>query len=188
MSIIALRHLGRAMLRLGEPFSLSNVKPAGRLGSRGGFSRISGGSSRRLDTTETDRETETAAVAEPPAEMPLPTDPKGIFLGGLFALALLATAYVAGEIVLPMVFAITLKLLLQPWARQFPAAAGNWAAKCADFLVAGLLTIDTYWQAFLPRVSIWPYIWSKVAGLRNRRRKATKGDESAANRVGLPIA
>jgi predicted PurR-regulated permease PerM len=50
-------------------------------------------------------------------EMPLPSDPNSIFLGGLFALALLATAYVAGEIVLPLVFATTLKLLLQPALR-----------------------------------------------------------------------
>jgi predicted PurR-regulated permease PerM len=69
--------------------------------------------------TETDRETEVESAAESPAEKPLPTDPKVIFLGGLFALALLATAYVAGEIVLPMVFAITLKLLLQPIVRLF---------------------------------------------------------------------
>jgi hypothetical protein len=54
---------------------------------------------------QTDHETEVASGDEPSAEMPLPTDPKTIFLGGLFALALLATAYVAGEIVLPMVFA-----------------------------------------------------------------------------------
>src|SRR5450756_459991 len=46
--------------------------------------------------------------------MPLPSDPKVIFLGGLFVLALLATAYVASEIVLPLIFAIILKLLLQP--------------------------------------------------------------------------
>jgi predicted PurR-regulated permease PerM len=44
--------------------------------------------------------------------MPLPSDPKVIFLGGLFVLALLAAAYVASEIVLPLVFAIILKLLL----------------------------------------------------------------------------
>ena len=66
---------------------------------------------------QTDHETEVASADEPSAEMPLPTDPKTIFLGGLFALALLATAYVAGEIVLPMVFAFTLKLLLQPLLR-----------------------------------------------------------------------
>ena len=55
--------------------------------------------------------------AEEPEEMPLPSDPKVIFLGGLFVLALLAAAYVASEIVLPLVFAIVLKLLLQPALR-----------------------------------------------------------------------
>ena len=55
--------------------------------------------------------------AQEPEEMPLPSDPKVIFLGGLFVLALLATAYVASEIVLPLVFAIILKLLLQPAMR-----------------------------------------------------------------------
>ena len=38
--------------------------------------------------------------------MPLPSDPKAIFLGGVFVLALLATTYVASEIVAPLVFAI----------------------------------------------------------------------------------
>lgn len=55
--------------------------------------------------------------AEEPDEMPLPSDPIIIFLGGLFVLALLATAYVASEIVLPLVFAIVLYLLLQPATR-----------------------------------------------------------------------
>ena len=50
-------------------------------------------------------------------EMPLPLDRKVTFLGGLFVLALLAAAYIASEIVLPLVFAITLKLLLQPALR-----------------------------------------------------------------------
>jgi predicted PurR-regulated permease PerM len=70
-----------------------------------------------LDMTNSDTETETASAVEPLAEMPLPADPKTIFLGGLFAFALLAVAYIAGEIVLPMVFAFTLKLLLQPFFR-----------------------------------------------------------------------
>src|SRR6185436_12196010 len=60
---------------------------------------------------------EVGPPAEEPEEMPLPSDPKVIFLGGLFVLALLATAYVASEIVLPLVFAIILKLLLQPAMR-----------------------------------------------------------------------
>ena len=62
----------------------------------------------------TDQETEVVLPAEVLEEMPLPSDPKVTLLGGLFVLALLAAAYVASEIVLPLVFAIILKLLLQP--------------------------------------------------------------------------
>ena len=60
---------------------------------------------------------EVVPLAEEPEEMPLPSDPKVIFLGGLFALALLAAVYVAAEIVLPLVLAVVLKLLLQPVMR-----------------------------------------------------------------------
>ena len=60
---------------------------------------------------------EVVPPAEEPEEMPLPSDPKVIFLGGLFALALLAAVYVAAEIVLPLVLAVVLKLLLQPVMR-----------------------------------------------------------------------
>jgi predicted PurR-regulated permease PerM len=60
------------------------------------------------------QEDKVALPAEVLDEMPLPSDPKVAFLGGLFILALLAAAYVASEIVLPFVFAIILKLLLQP--------------------------------------------------------------------------
>src|ERR1035437_6560353 len=62
----------------------------------------------------TDQKTEVVPPAEVPEGMPLPSDLKVIFLGGLFVLALLATAYFASEIVLPLIFAIILKLLLQP--------------------------------------------------------------------------
>jgi predicted PurR-regulated permease PerM len=65
----------------------------------------------------TDHETEVVPPAQEPEEMPLPSDPKVIFLGGLFVLALLTAAYVASEIVLPLVFAIILKFLLQPALR-----------------------------------------------------------------------
>src|SRR3984893_7357412 len=44
--------------------------------------------------TSADQETEVVPPAEEPEEMPLPSDPKVIFLGGLFVLALLGTAYV----------------------------------------------------------------------------------------------
>src|SRR4029453_2685070 len=60
---------------------------------------------------------EVVPPAEEPEEMPLPSDPKVIFLGGLFALALLAALYVAAEIVLPLVIALVLTLLLQPAMR-----------------------------------------------------------------------
>ena len=60
---------------------------------------------------------EVVPPAAEPEEMPLPSDPKVIFLGGLFALALLAAVYLAAEIVLPLVLAVVLKLLLQPAMR-----------------------------------------------------------------------
>jgi predicted PurR-regulated permease PerM len=49
--------------------------------------------------------------------MPLPSDPRIIFLAGLFAFALLAAAYVAQDIILPIIAAFVLKLLLQPAVR-----------------------------------------------------------------------
>ena len=70
-----------------------------------------------LNMADVDQETEVVSPAETPEELPLPSDPKVIFLGGLFVLALLATAYVASEIVLPLTFAIILNLLLQPALR-----------------------------------------------------------------------
>ena len=51
-----------------------------------------------LNMAPTDQETEVVPPAEEPGEMPLPSDSKAIFLGGLFVLALLATAYVGSEI------------------------------------------------------------------------------------------
>ena len=64
-----------------------------------------------------DPKTEVVPPAEVPEDLPLPSDPKVIFLGGLFVLAVLAAAYIVSEIVLPLVFAIVLKLLLQPALR-----------------------------------------------------------------------
>lgn len=50
-------------------------------------------------------------------EMPLPTDAKTVFLGGLFVIAVMGVLYVAASIVLPVVLAIVLKLVLQPVVR-----------------------------------------------------------------------
>jgi predicted PurR-regulated permease PerM len=57
------------------------------------------------------------AKVEEPADMPLPEDPRVVFQGGLFLFALLAGAYFAKEVVLPIVLAFILKLLLQPVMR-----------------------------------------------------------------------
>ena len=64
-----------------------------------------------------DPKTEVVPPAEVADDLPLPSDPTVIFLGGLFVLAVLAAAYIVSEIVLPLVFAIVLKLLLQPALR-----------------------------------------------------------------------
>ena len=60
--------------------------------------------------------TETPSEAAPD-ELPLPSDPKTVFLGGLFILALLGAAYIARDIVLPLIFAFVLNLLLRPALR-----------------------------------------------------------------------
>ena len=64
-----------------------------------------------------DTENASPKIADDAKDMPLPQDPKIVFLGGLFLLALLACANVAKEVVLPIVLAFILKLLLQPIMR-----------------------------------------------------------------------
>ena len=81
-------------------------------------------------TAGTVTETKTAdAPAAADEDMPLPTDPKTVFLGGLFGFAALAVLYVASDIILPVVLALVLKLLLQPLVRllermRIPRAIG----------------------------------------------------------------
>ena len=61
-----------------------------------------------------------AAADGPPVDdddLPIPSDINAVFLGGLFALAVLALCYVAAEIVLPIVLAFVLSLVLQPVMR-----------------------------------------------------------------------
>ena len=63
---------------------------------------------------DSDQQPEIEAPDELLADMPLPSDTKTFFLGGIFVLATLTAAYVARDIVLPMIFAIMLNLLMQP--------------------------------------------------------------------------
>ena len=76
-----------------------------------------------------------------PEEMPLPSDARTVFLGGLFLLACLAAMYFASEIVLPVVLAIMLKLLLQPVVRVFDSfrAPRVLGALAAIVLLIGIL-------------------------------------------------
>ena len=72
----------------------------------------------KLLGTATGTTTETTFQSAPATEdMPLPTDVRTVFLGGLFGLAVLVVLYVTAEIVLPLVLAVVLKLLLQPLVR-----------------------------------------------------------------------
>jgi predicted PurR-regulated permease PerM len=92
--------------------------------------------------------------------MPLPTDPRTIFLGGLFVLALLAALYVASAIILPVVLAIVLKLLLQPLVRltdrvSVPRALGSIFAivllmLSLAALVSGVASPAASWAGKLP--------------------------------------
>jgi predicted PurR-regulated permease PerM len=59
------------------------------------------------------------AAAADEDDLPITSDIKTVFLGGLFLLAMLAACYVASEIVLPIVLAFVLSLVLQPAMRVF---------------------------------------------------------------------
>lgn len=59
-------------------------------------------------------ESNAVQTAADDVEMPLPSNPLTVFVGGLFALVFLAALYVASSIILPIVLAFVLKLLLQP--------------------------------------------------------------------------
>jgi hypothetical protein len=75
-----------------------------------------------------------AAVTEAAdeTEMPLPSDPRTFFLGGLFALGVFAVLYVASAIILPVVLAFVLNLLLQTRCPSFRACAS--APRCRSAL------------------------------------------------------
>jgi predicted PurR-regulated permease PerM len=101
------------------------------------------------------------AAAEDDEDMPLPTDPTTIFLGGLFVFAGLAVLYVTSEIVLPLVLAAVLKILLQPLVRlmeriRIPRAIGAFLTVLLVLLAfAGTISMlagpATDWAGKLPQ-------------------------------------
>lgn len=94
------------------------------------------------------------------AEMPLPSDPRTFFLGGIFALGVFAALYVASAIILPVVLALVLNLLLQPAVHllermHLPRAIGALFAIILAIgvlvgLVAALSVPATTWANRLP--------------------------------------
>jgi predicted PurR-regulated permease PerM len=82
-----------------------------------------------------------ATAAADEDDLPIPSDIKAVFLGGLFVLAMLAACYVTAEIVLPIVLAFVLSLVLQPAMRVFERvrAPRGIAAILLIFLLFGAL-------------------------------------------------
>jgi predicted PurR-regulated permease PerM len=101
-----------------------------------------------------------AVVTDVEAEMPLPTNPQTFFLGGIFALSVFATLYLASPIILPVVLAFVLNLLLQPVVRflqraHLPRAIGALltvllAVGTLVGVVAGLSVPAANWATKLP--------------------------------------
>jgi predicted PurR-regulated permease PerM len=76
-----------------------------------------GGGVETLNEKTTEQQDQIATPVEEPDATEPGLDPQVVFLGGLFVLAVLAVVYIAADILLPLVFAFTLKLLLQPAMR-----------------------------------------------------------------------
>ena len=97
-------------------------------------------------------------------DMPLPHDPRLVFLAGLFALAVIACLYVARTLILPIVLAMVFKLLFQPVVRtlervRVPRAVS--ALLCVVLLLAVLVGFGSLlaapaaqWAQQLPQ--LWP--------------------------------
>jgi predicted PurR-regulated permease PerM len=95
------------------------------------------------------------------AEMPLPSNPRTFFLGGIFALSVFATLYLASSVILPVVLAFVLQLLLQPAVRllervaHLPRVVGALLTVLLAIgtlvgIVAGLSMPASDWAAKLP--------------------------------------
>ena len=123
-------------------------------------------------------------------DMPLPTEPRTIFLGGLFLLALLAALYVASPIVLPVVLAIVLKLLLQPLVRLtdragLPRALGALLAilllvVALAALISGVAGPAASWAGKLPEAI--PQIQQQLAIPRPPDQHVPMDDGAVAER------
>jgi len=121
------------------------------------------------DQVETAKATTAEALAS--AEKPLPTDPKTIYLGGLFALAMLVACYFAQAVIVPLVMAFVLKMMLQPLVRllsrwRLPRAVGAVAA----MLVLGVILVALGALLSMPAASLGQAITEGLPRLEERLR------------------
>ena len=118
-----------------------------------------------------EKKEESTAEALANAEKPLPADPKTIYLGGLFVLAVLIVCYHAQAVVVPLVMAIVLKMMLQPLVRllnrwQMPRAVGALIAMA----VLGTVLVGLGFLLSMPAASFAEAITQGLPRLEERLR------------------
>ena len=104
---------------------------------------------------ESDQQPEIEPTEALLADMPLPSDAKTFFVGGIFVLASLTAACVASEIVLPLIFAIMLNLLMQPALRALERLRVPRALGSALLIVVVLATIVGIGAAVFGPAEAW---------------------------------
>jgi hypothetical protein len=112
-------------------------------------------------------------------EMPLPSDLRTAFEGGLFLLALLAALYATREIVLPVVLAFVLRLVLQPAVRLLERlrAPGVLSALLLIAILLGAVVAALYAQSRARRPVAHFLVLDVGRPGRNSGRPHARGDE-----------
>lgn len=138
-----------------------------------------------------DRPAAEARAGEERLEMPLPSDPRVVFQGGLFLIGVLVCLYLAQEVILPVVVAFMLKLLLQPLVRllervRVPKGLGaliGIALLIGVFVGLGMILSApaTAWAEKLPR--FWPTLQEKFGFVQEFAHRA----QEALGRMGLNL-
>jgi predicted PurR-regulated permease PerM len=118
-----------------------------------------------------EKKEESTAEALANAEKPLPTDPKTIYLGGLFVLALLIACYYAQAVIVPLIMAVVLKMMLQPLVRllnrlRMPRVLGALIAMA----VLGAVLVGLGFLLSMPAASLGEAITQGLPRLEERLR------------------
>src|SRR5258708_10259864 len=129
-------------------------------------------------------------------EMPPARDARTIFLGILCLIAVLASLYVAQDIVVPVVLALVLKLLLQPLVSllerlHVPSPAGALVAPpvlLSVFVGLGMLLSSpaAQWVSQLPQT--WPQLQQKFAFIRDPVEQVQRTFDQMGIRLDRPTS